>query len=203
MIIKTPNFIRFFFPSLIWHKKNLTNSIWLTFDDGPSEEATPFILNVLKEENIKATFFLVGEQIEKNPLLIKKIMADGHKVANHSFSHKNGWMTKNSNYFDDIEKCQKLLPKNKLFRPPYGKLNPIQINYLKKKYKIILWDVLSWDFSLNITPKKIKRHVLKNTISGSILVFHNNNKSIKNLKPILKEIIQELKNKGFKFSTNW
>jgi peptidoglycan/xylan/chitin deacetylase (PgdA/CDA1 family) len=161
VIIKTPNFIRFFFPSLIWHKKNLTNSIWLTFDDGPSEEVTPFILNVLKEENIKATFFLVGEQIQKNPFLMKEIMADGHKLANHSFSHKNGWMTKNSNYFDDIEKCQKLLPVNKLFRPPYGKINPIQINYLKKKIQNNSLGCVKLGFFIKYYTQKNKKTCLK------------------------------------------
>ena len=124
-------------------------------------------------------------------------------MANHSYLHKNGWLSNNSAYFNDIEKCQRLMPENKLFRPPYGKISPLQIRHLKKKYKIILWDVLSWDFSLNITPKKIKKNILENTTSGSILVCHNNQKSFKNLTPILKDTIQKLKQKGFVFSTTW
>ena len=203
MFVKTPKFIQKLFPSITWRKENAQNNIWLTFDDGPHQESTPFILNVLKEEQVKATFFLVGEQMEKHPELLNQIISEGHIVANHSYSHKNGWLSNNSTYFNDIEKCQKLIPKNKLFRPPYGKISPLQISHLKKNYKIILWDVLSWDFSLYNTPKKVKESVLKNTVSGSIIVFHNNKKSFKNLQPILNETIQELKQKGFSFSTTW
>ena len=203
MFVKTPKFIQLFFPSIIWRKENTKNNIWLTFDDGPSPEATPFILDVLKKEQVKATFFLVGESIEQHRLLYKQIINDGHIIANHSYSHKNGWRSNNSAYFNDIEKCQALINGGKLFRPPYGKISPLQIRYLKNIYQIILWDVLSWDFSLNIKPKKIKENILNNTKSGSILVLHNNDKSLKNLKPILRETIQELKQKGFLFSTTW
>jgi peptidoglycan-N-acetylglucosamine deacetylase len=203
LFVKTPKFIQKLFPSITWRKENAQNNIWLTFDDGPHQESTPFILNVLKEEQVKATFFLVGEQMEKHPELLNQIISEGHIVANHSYSHKNGWLSNNSTYFNDIEKCQKLIPENKLFRPPYGKISPLQISHLKKNYKIILWDVLSWDFSLYNTPKKVKESVLKNTVSGSIIVFHNNKKSFKNLQPILNETIQELKQKGFSFSTTW
>ena len=203
MFVKTPKFIQKLFPSITWRKENAQNNIWLTFDDGPHPEVTPFILNVLKEEQVKATFFLVGEQMEKHPELLNQIISEGHIVANHSYSHKNGWLSNNSTYFNDIEKCQKLIPENKLYRPPYGKISPLQISHLKKNYKIILWDVLSWDFSLYNTPKKVKESVLKNTVSGSIIVFHNNKKSFKNLQPILNETIQELKQKGFSFSTTW
>ena len=203
MFVKTPKFIQKLFPSITWRKENAQNNIWLTFDDGPHQESTPFILNVLKEEQVKATFFLVGEQMEKHPELFNQIISEGHIVANHSYAHKNGWLSNNSTYFNDIEKCQKLIPENKLFRPPYGKISPLQISHLKKNYKIILWDVLSWDFSLYNTPKKVKESVLKNTVSGSIIVFHNNKKSFKNLQPILNETIQELKQKGFSFSTTW
>ncbi len=203
MFVKTPKFIQKLFPSITWRKENAQNNIWLTFDDGPHQESTPFILNVLKEEQVKATFFLVGEQMEKHPELLNQIISEGHIVANHSYSHKNGWLSNNSTYFNDIEKCQKLITENKLFRPPYGKISPLQISHLKKNYKIILWDVLSWDFSLYNTPKKVKESVLKNTVSGSIILFHNNQKSFKNLQSILKETIQELKQKGFSFSTTW
>ncbi len=203
LLVKTPKFIRVFFSSIVWRKKNSENNIWLTFDDGPSEQTTPFILKTLKEEQIKATFFLIGKQIKKHPALFKKIIEEGHTVANHSYTHKNGWLSNNTSYINDVEKCQKLMPANTLFRPPYGKISPKQIKRLKKKYQIILWDVLSWDFSTHITSKKIKENVLKNTSSGSIIVFHNNKQSLKNLKQILKEIIRKLKAKGFSFSSTW
>ena len=203
MIVKTPKFIDCIFPSLIWRKKNSQNKIWLTFDDGPCPKSTPFILKTLKDEKTKATFFLIGEKIIKYPRLYKKILDDGHAVGNHSYSHKNGWLSKNINYYKDVEKCQKLMPNNNLFRPPYGKISINQIKYLKTKYKIILWDVLSYDFSANLNSKKIQKNILKNTASGSIIVLHNNQKSYNNIHPILKETIVSLKQNGFLFSTTW
>ena len=203
LFVKIPKFIQILFPSIIWRKKNYQNNIWLTFDDGPTPKVTTFILNTLKEEKVKATFFLVGKQIEQQPDLYNKIISDGHVIANHSYSHINSWKYNTVDYLNDIEKCQKLMPKNKLFRPPYGKISALQIWRLKKKYKIILWDVLSWDFSLSISPSKVKKNVMKNTTQGSIIVFHNNQKSFQNLTSTLKETIQELKQKGFSFSTTW
>ena len=203
MFVTTPKFIQALFPSLVWRKETLGKDIWLTFDDGPTPEVTPWILSVLKKENIKATFFLVGQQIEEFPELLDAIIKDGHTIANHSYSHKNGWLTAKEKYIADVEKCQELMPKNKLFRPPYGKITKAQIELLKDYYKIILWDVLSWDFQQNTSPKRVQANILKNTKEGSIIVLHNNQKSYKNLLPILEETIQILKEKGFRFSTTW
>ena len=157
----------------------------------------------LKKENIQSTFFLVGKNVEKYPKLVKQIIKNGHEIGNHSYSHKNGWLCNNKAYLDDIEKCQQLIPENKLFRPPYGKITSRQIAALKSKYKIILWDILPGDFQTKKNPDKIKKTILKKTKSGSIIVLHNNNKSFMNLKPILTETIQSLKKRGFSFSTTW
>ena len=203
MFATTPKFIQALFPSLIWRKETKNKEIWLTFDDGPDPEITPWILSVLKEEEIKATFFLVGQQIEEFPELVGAIINDGHLIANHSYSHRNGWLTSKEKYLKDIETCQELMPNNKLFRPPYGKITKAQIGLLKDKYKIILWDVLSWDFQQNTSPKRVQENILKNTKSGSIIVMHNNQKSYKNMQPILEETIQILKKKGFRFSVTW
>ena len=203
MFVKTPKLIQRLFPSLVCRKKNSQNNIWLTFDDGPCPKVTTFILKILKEEKVKATFFLVGKSIQKYPELFSEIIKEGHVVANHSYSHKNGWISNNSTYLHDVEMCQNFMPKNKLFRPPYGKISMLQIKELKKKYKIILWDVLSRDFDSNIGPGKVKNNVLFNTSTGSILVFHNNHKSLRNLKPILQATIRELKKRGMIFSTTW
>ena len=203
MFVTTPKFIQALFPSLIWRKETKNKEIWLTFDDGPDPNITPWILAVLKKENVKATFFLVGEQIEEFPELIGAIIKEGHTIANHTYSHKNGWLTAKEKYIADVEKCQELMPKNKLFRPPYGKITKAQIELLKDYYKIILWDVLSWDFQQNTSPKRVQENILKNTKEGSIIVLHNNQKSYKNLHPILEKTIQILKEKGFFFSTTW
>ena len=202
-IVNTPKFIQALFPSLIWRKETKNKEIWLTFDDGPTPEVTPWILSVLKKGNVKATFFLVGQQIEEFPELVDTIIKDGHTIANHSYSHKNGWLTNKEKYLEDIENCQALMPNNKLFRPPYGKITKAQITALKGRYKIILWDVLSYDFQQNSIPKRVKENIINNTSAGSIIVMHNNQISFKNLQPILEETIQILKKKGFRFSTTW
>jgi len=203
LFVTTPKFIQALFPSLVWRKETLDKKIWLTFDDGPTPKITPWILSVLKKENVKATFFLVGEQIEEFPELVGAIIKDGHTIANHSYSHKNGWFTNKEKYLVDIENCQVLMPNNKLFRPPYGKITKAQIAGLKEKYKIILWDVLSYDFKQNTSPKKVQENIIQNTTSGSIIVMHNNQMSFKNLEPILEKTIQQLKTKGYNFSTTW
>ena len=203
MFVTIPKFIKTLFPSLVWRKETLDNEIWLTFDDGPTPEVTPWILFVLKKENVKATFFLVGKQVEKFPELLGAIIKDGHTIANHSYSHKNGWFTNNEKYLKDIENCQALMPNNKLFRPPYGKITKAQITTLKEKYKIILWDVLSYDFHPKISPKRVQKNIMQNTTAGSIIVMHNNQMSFKNLQTILEDTIQQLKAKGYYFSTTW
>ena len=203
MFVKIPKFVKALFPSLVWRKETLDKEIWLTFDDGPSPEVTPWILSVLKKENVKATFFLVGQQIEKFPKLIDAIIKDGHTIGNHSYSHKNGWLTNKKKYLEDVEKCQALIPNNKLFRPPYGKITKSQITVLKEEYKIILWDVLSYDFRQNINPKIVQENIINNTSVGSIIVMHNNQISFNNLKEILEKTITQLKAKGYKFSATW
>lgn len=197
------NILHFFFPALTFRKETSDKFIWLTFDDGPDPIVTPFILDILQKEKIKATFFLIGEKIKKYPKLYQNIIDSGHIIGNHSYSHKNGWLCKNKEYFYDIEKCQTFMPHNTLFRPPYGKISPSQIKQIKKKYKIILWDVLSWDFSSNINANKVYKNVILSCKKGSIIVFHNQSNAFNNLECVLSKTIKELKRSGFKFSIAW
>ena len=213
MFTKVPNFIQRFFPNIIWKKINNEKKIWLTFDDGPEEEVTEYILETLKKLNITASFFLIGKNIQKFPELTKEIIKGGHIVGNHSFSHLNGYKSKKEEYIYDIELGQKLINeklvemgitnKIKIFRPPYGRILPRQIKRLKENYKIVMWDVFSWDFKKNISPEKIYNNVIDNVTEGSILVFHNNKKSLYNLKLTLEDTLIKLKEKGFVFSTTW
>ena len=213
MFTKVPNFIQRFFPNIIWKKKTDEKKIWLTFDDGPEEEVTEFILETLKKFNIKASFFLIGKKIQEFPELTKEIIKEGHIVGNHSFSHLNGFKSKNEEYIYDIELGQKLINeklvemgitnKIKIFRPPYGRILPQQIKRLKENYKIVMWDIFSWDFKKNISPEKIYSNVIDNVVEGSILVFHNNNKSLENLKLTLEDTLIKLNERGFVFSTTW
>ena len=202
MFVKTPQFIQTFFSDIIWKKRSFKKEVWLTFDDGPDETITVFLLELLQKLQVKATFFLVGQQIQKFPELVKKITEEGHVIGNHTFTHKNGWLTSNKKYYLDIDKAQKLMH-TQIFRPPYGKLGPLQLRKIKKKFKIIMWDVFSWDFKQDIKSETIYSNVIDNIEDGSIIVFHNNMKSYKNLKGILEKILVKLIKDGYSFSTTW
>tara|TARA_B110000263_G_scaffold173221_1_gene151123 strand:- start:11117 stop:11725 length:609 start_codon:yes stop_codon:yes gene_type:complete len=202
VFVKTPTIIQRFFPSIIWKKETSKKKIWLTFDDGPDEKITIFLLNLLKRLQIRATFFLIGKQVVKYPELARKIIEEGHTIGNHSYSHLNGLLTSNKIYYDDIDKAQKIV-NSKIYRPPYGKISPIQLRKLKAKYKIIMWDVLSWDFKENISSEKIYHNVINNTEKGSIIVFHNNIKSYNTIIKTLEKILVKLKEEGYIFSATW
>ena len=202
MFVKTPSLTKYLFPSLVWKKNTDQKKIWITFDDGPNEKVTPYLINVLEKFDIKATFFIIGNQAKKYPELVKLIINNGHKIGNHSFSHLNGFSTNNNKYLEDVEQAKKYIDSD-IFRPPYGKITPFQIKKLKKDFKIIMWDIMSWDFKENIYPNKIYKNVIDNVENGSIILFHNNLKSYNNLKNSLEIILEKLKDKGYQFSTTW
>ena len=202
MFVKTPSIAKYLYPSLVWKKNTEQKKIWITFDDGPDKKVTPFLVNLLGKFNIKATFFIIGKQAKKHPELVKLIINNGHKIGNHSFSHLNGYSTKNNKYLQDIEQAKKHINSD-IFRPPFGKITPFQIKNLKKDFKIIMWDIMSWDFKENISSDKILRNVMDNVESGSIILFHNNLKSYNNLKKTLEIILEKLKEQEYQFSTTW
>ena len=202
MFVKTPIFIQKIFPDIVWKKRSFKKEVWLTFDDGPDETITVFLLDLLKSLKIKATFFLVGQQIQKFPEIVKRITEEGHVIGNHTFTHRNGWFTSNKKYYLDINKAQELMH-TQIFRPPYGKLGLLQLRKIKKNFKIIMWDVFSWDFKKDIKFEKIYSNVIDNVENGSVIVFHNNIKSFKNLKGILEKILVKLIKEGYSFSTTW
>ena len=207
--IKTNRWIKKIFNNLIWDKPNSENKIYLTFDDGPIPDVTEWVLDVLKSENIKATFFCIGDNIKKHPEVYKRILKEGHQTGNHTFNHLNGWKTKTNYYVDNFKLCETehlKLPiaigteHSFLFRPPYGKIKVSQSKAIRQLgYKIIMWDVLSYDFDSTISVEKCLENVISNTEQGSIIVFHDSLKAEKNLKYALPKAIQILKNKGFVF----
>lgn len=203
--VKTSKLIKLLFPNYIWSIPNANKTIYLTFDDGPIPEVTEWVLTLLKAENIKATFFCIGDNISKHPLIFKRIIEEGHQIGNHTFNHLNGWKTKTENYISNFEKCEDSIETNiekssKIFRPPYGKIKPSQSLILRKLgYKIIMWDVLSYDFDQQISKEKCLENVIQNTQSGSIIVFHDSLKAYHNLSYALPEAIKALKKKGFTF----
>jgi len=200
---KTPKLFQALFPTLVW--KNATNEkkVWLTFDDGPTAEITPFVLDTLLFYNVKATFFCLGKQMVKHPEILQRITAEGHSIGNHSYSHPNGFTTCTKKYLKDIEKWKQIIPETKLFRPPFGNIYPWQIGKLKKEYKIIMWDVMSLDFDKNTSKEKCFFNVVNNVGSGSIILLHDNEKAQVSLQYALPKIIESLKERGFTFSATW
>jgi len=209
--VKTHKFISYLFPKYIWSIPNSENKIYLTFDDGPIPNVTEWVLDILKSENIKATFFCIGDNIKKHPKIFERIKNEGHSIGNHTFNHLNGWQTSSSNYIENFKKCSEVLDSartdnkqqttnNRLFRPPYGKISPFQAKeILNNNYKIIMWDILSYDFDTKISPQKCLSNVIENTESGSIIVFHDSLKAEQNLRYALPKAIKNLKEKGFEF----
>jgi peptidoglycan/xylan/chitin deacetylase (PgdA/CDA1 family) len=186
------------FPSLIWRKDPSLKKLYLTFDDGPVPEITPWVLDLLKEENIKATFFCVGDNVQKNPEMYQRILNEGHCVGNHTYNHMNGWDFPTKEYLQNIEQCAELV-NSSLFRPPYGKLKPSQVSNLTSQYSIIMWDVLSGDYDKNTSPEKCLKNVKDHFRNGSIIVFHDSQKAKENLMFALPQFIKHAKKEGFEF----
>jgi len=200
--IKTHWTIKKLFSNYVWDIPNTENKVYLTFDDGPTPEITQWTLNQLKNYNAKATFFCIGDNIRKYPDVLKEVLKEGHSIGNHTFNHLNGWKTNTQDYIENAKLFEKeygkLSTENcQLFRPPYGKIKPSQSNILRKMgFKIIMWDVLSVDFDVTITPEKCLENVLQNVHSGSIIVFHDSVKAFANLEYVLPRTLEFLKQKG-------
>lgn len=197
-LTRPPKVIRKIFKKSIWRIENPNPSIYLTFDDGPIPELTPWVLDTLKKNNIKATFFCVGENVKKHPELYKRIIDEGHKTGNHTQNHLKGWKTKNKLYFQNVEDCNKLVNSN-LFRPPYGRLKLSQFQNISTNYKVVFWDVLSHDYSSKISPENCLSNSIKYTRNGSIIVFHDNLKAECNLKYALPQYIDYFLKLNYKF----
>jgi peptidoglycan/xylan/chitin deacetylase (PgdA/CDA1 family) len=172
--------------------------IYLTFDDGPIPEVTQDVLTILKERNILATFFCVGENVKKHPEVFGLLSGAGHTIGNHTFHHLNGWKTPPAEYFEDVNRCNEYFKTN-LFRPPYGKFTPSQYFLLHKQYRFILWTVLSGDYSMGISKEKCLQNVLNNTSAGSIVLFHDSLKAKNSLFFALPRFLDHFLEKGYRF----
>ena len=197
-IAKIPRLLKWIFPTLLYKINNEQNRVFITFDDGPIPETTPKILEILDAFDAKATFFCLGKNVERYPGLFEKIKQKGHSVGNHTYSHKNGWKNENTEYYQDVERANAIINTD-LFRPPYGRLKPSQIKYLKKKYKIVMWDVLSGDFDPDTSKEKCYDNVVKNVEQGSIIVFHDSLKAKDKVLDVLRRVLKELNAMGYVF----
>ena len=200
-LVNTPWLLKKLYPKCTWQVETTEKVVYLTFDDGPQPVVTEFVLDTLKQYNAKATFFCIGKNVQQNKSLYERIISEGHQVGNHTYSHLNGWKTKDSEYLDDIYEAGKLIRSN-LFRPPYGRASRFQLEQLSHKrfnLKPVMWSVLSGDFDNDLQPKDCYLNVTRNSGRGSIIVFHDSAKAYGKLKEILPEILLFFKEKGYGF----
>ncbi len=200
MFFRTPSILPLLYPTLIWRVPTTENKIYLTFDDGPVPGPTDFALEQLKQFNAKATFFCIGNNVEKNESLFKKIEEQGHAVGNHTQNHKKGWITPNEEYLNDISLCQEKMKDTVLFRPPFGRIKRSQIKQLDN-YKIIMWDVLSYDYSSAMNRDRCLQGVIRASRPGSIVVFHDSYKAEENMTYALPRLLDHFSQKGYKFES--
>ena len=193
--IKTPWLVKKLFPNYTWSLPSTNREVYLTFDDGPHKEITPWVLNELKQYNALASFFCIGKNVLQNPDVYQNILAQGHAVGNHTQNHLNGWKVNANEYINDIKEASKNIETN-LFRPPYGRIKQKHLKginaVMNNQCKIIMWDVLSGDFDRNISKEKCLQNVIENVEAGSIVVFHDSEKAYPNLKYVLPKVLQYL-----------
>ncbi len=227
-LVKSPFFLKWYYPNLVWNKSRREKIIYLTFDDGPIPIVTEFVLKTLSTYNAKATFFCIGDNIEKHAEVFNAVLKAGHSIGNHTFNHLNGWKTDDKIYIKNVLKAQALIQTN-LFRPPYGRIKKAQIKMvsgiryqvsginsalnlkfhtlklkpntsnLKPHTSIIMWDVLSGDFDINLSPEKCYQNVINNARNGSIVVFHDSLKAFERLKYALPKVLEYFALQGFRF----
>lgn len=198
LIEQLPTVYRKFFPGTVWRLPRKEKTVFLTFDDGPIPEVTTFVLDLLREKGITATFFCVGDNVRKHPEVFQKILDGGHQVGNHTFNHLQGLYTSSKEYIKNVEKADGLI-KSPLFRPPHGILRYIQFMTLRRKFKIVFWDVVTRDYNRKLSGEEVLGIVKKYTRNGSIIVFHDSLKAENNIRYALPRAIDFLQAEGYKF----
>ncbi|MBB1150588.1 MULTISPECIES: polysaccharide deacetylase family protein [unclassified Myroides] len=199
-------FLSFLFPQYTWKRTTSEKVVYLTFDDGPIPGVTEWVLDLLKEQQIKATFFCIGDNIRKHPHVFQRLLAEKHQVGNHTFNHLKGWKTPLKEYIANFHQCQQEIEKHQkplaqLFRPPYGKIKKEQGKYIVDQgYEVIMWSLITKDYEAKISPQACLNRTLKRVKPGSIIVFHDSIKAEKNMKYTLPLLIKHLKEKGYSFA---
>jgi peptidoglycan-N-acetylglucosamine deacetylase len=196
-VVKTPWWLKKLFGKCTWEMPSNTGKVYLSFDDGPHPEITPFVLETLAKYDARGSFFCIGDNVSKYPQVFQRIIDEGHSVGNHSYHHLNGWETRNQVYFDDIQKASELISSN-MFRPPYGKLSFRQVSTLMTMgLQPIMWTVLSGDFDTSISKEKVAENVLKNLRPGVIVVFHDSEKAETRMKYALPLVLRLISERGW------
>jgi peptidoglycan-N-acetylglucosamine deacetylase len=217
-MFRIPSIVPLLFPQLTWSIKTDQKELFLTFDDGPVPGPTEFVLDELKKRNAKATFFCIGDNVQKHKEVFHRIISEDHQVGNHTFNHIKGWGTSTEKYIANVEMCANeignqlpasgyqlpitgnwQLETRLLFRPPYGRIRPKQISALKQKYQIIMWDVLTSDYAQSLSPEKCLAGSIKATRPGSIIVFHDSLKAEKNMSYTFPRYLDYFLKQGYSF----
>lgn len=197
-LIKTPELIQNLFPNFTWKIPNEEKKIFLTFDDGPIPEITPWVVKTLEQYHAKATFFCVGENVQKYASIAEDVRSAGHSLGSHTYNHLSGWSTDNIPFFHNVRQAATLV-KSPLFRPPYGRIKPSQIPFMMRHYHIIMWEVLSGDFDPTLTKEQCLENVINNAKSGSIIVMHDSIKAGSKLKYVLPAVLEHYRGQGYTF----
>lgn len=201
MFIEQPaKWLRWLYPNALWRMDRNERSVYLTFDDGPIPSSTPFILDTLAEFDAKATFFMVGENVLRYHDLYNRIVEEGHQVGNHTFNHMGALKHWALTYGINIQKANELIHAH-LFRPPHGWMRWSVYWWLSRRYQIVMWDLVTRDYSKWMTAEDVLRNVKRYARNGSIITFHDSTKSIDKLRYALPEALKWLKEQGYEFKT--
>lgn len=198
MNVQFPDLLRPFMGKLLWRKNPSEKVIYVTFDDGPVPEVTPLVLDLLDEYNLKATFFCVGENVEKYPDIYNDILKRGHKTGNHTHNHLSGISVSTKDYVANVHRASQSIDSN-LFRPPHGRIKLNQRRALRKKYEIVMWDIVTQDYNKNLTPRTILQNIKRYSRNGSLVVFHDSIKAERNMLTVLPRAIEYWNSKGYRF----
>jgi peptidoglycan/xylan/chitin deacetylase (PgdA/CDA1 family) len=186
---KLPELSHWLFREFFFKADATKNHIYLTFDDGPHPQITPWILEQCRPYNAKCCFFLLGKNAERHPEIVSMIQEKGHAIGNHGYAHLNGWKTRTAAYLNDISKAEKSI-QSALMRPPYGKIKPRQLQALSKKYKVVLWNILAGDYDVSITPNDVFHNITSQLQAGCIIVLHDSPKAWPNLQVVLPQLLE-------------
>jgi peptidoglycan/xylan/chitin deacetylase (PgdA/CDA1 family) len=197
---RSPTWLRWLLSDYTWTVNTLEKEIYLTFDDGPIPEVTEYVMDELERHQAEATFFCIGDNVRKHPDIFRELKRKGHSVGNHTFNHLNGWKTDNATYLDNFLRCQDILETDTvLFRPPYGRIKKTQFELLPRATQLIMWDVLTGDFSKDLQPEKVAPTCIRLTRPGTIMLLHDSIKADRNMRYILPRVLEHFSERGYLF----
>jgi peptidoglycan/xylan/chitin deacetylase (PgdA/CDA1 family) len=200
-LVRTPWWVKKIYSGLVWQMPVKEKVLYLSFDDGPHPEITPFVLDELKRYNARATFFCIGKNVKEYPQIYRRVLMEGHRVGNHTQNHLNGWKVDDKRYLEDIRDAARLIDSN-LFRPPYGRIGAFQSRLLRGaplNYTIVMWEVLSGDFDRELNAAACARNVIRHARPGSIVVFHDSEKAFDRMKEALPRVLEHFSGLGYRF----